>query len=126
MLQGPSLYVAVSEKKGRGVFTANALRPGDVIELCPVLIIPADEVHCIDKTVLYNYYFLWPEPTGSACIPLGLGALYNHSPNPNAEVEPDLEQEMLIFKCIRPIGAGDEICIDYTNGGKGQLWFEEE
>ena len=124
MLQVPGLYVASSKGRERGVFTARDLHPEDVIEICPVIVIPPDELQFLDQTKLYHYYFLWPEPEGSGCIPLGLGSLYNHSEDANAEVELDVPDLAFRVICRREIKAGEEIFIDYTGGGKGKLWFE--
>lgn len=126
MLKIPGLYVAPSDGKDRGVFTAIDLHPGDVVEICPVIVIPPEEVQFIDKTLLYNYYFLWPDPEGSGCIPLGLGSIYNHGDNCNAEVELDVPDRSFRVICSKAIKAGHEILIDYTGGGKGKLWFEKE
>ena len=124
MLQVPGLYIGLSEGRGRGVYTAGELNPGDVIEICPLIIIPASEVRNLDQTVLFNYYFLWNEPTGGACLPGGLGCFYNHSSNPNADAEMDIANESLNFICNKNIKPGDEVFIDYTNAGKGKLWFD--
>ena len=127
MLHIPGLYMATSEEKGRGVFTAVDLEPGDIIESCPLIIIPSDQKHLIDASILHDYYFNWPQPPGAICLPLGYGALYNHSFQPNAEIVLDLENQQLEFHCIRPIQAGTEILIDYSGGdaeaGK-KLWFK--
>lgn len=127
MLHIPGLYVAQSENRGRGVFTSIDIEVGDFIEICPLLIFPPDQVQLIDQTMLHDYYWLWAEPKGAACLPLGYGSLYNHSFNPNAEVFVDLEKREFEILCARFIEAGTEILLDYTNGGGRKspiLWFE--
>jgi hypothetical protein len=121
----PGLYVAHSPRRGRGVFVSHALAPGDLIEVCPAIIIPKEELKAIDQTVFYNYYILWPEPEGSACLALGYGSLYNHSDHPNAEITLDLVHQTVDFKCIREVEADSELLIDYTAGLKDapDLWF---
>ena len=84
--QIPGLYVAETEKKGRGMFCANGIKEGELIEICPLIKIPKDQVASIDKTILYNYYFLLNDKENPACIALGYGSLYNHTKNPNAEI----------------------------------------
>ena len=64
------------------------------IELCPVVVIPPHEIETIDKTVIYNYYFLWQN--NQAAIALGYGSLYNHSYDPNAEYIMDYEGQILV------------------------------
>lgn len=126
MLQIPGLFIGATPDKGRGVFAANGAHAGDMIEICPVLVIAAEEVQHIDKTTSFEYYFLWEAGKGNACIPLGLGAMYNHDRQPNAEVELDIPERWMYVKCIRNIDAGAEVCIDYLAGnhGKSRLWFD--
>lgn len=124
MLQIPGLFILNTKKKGRGVFTSIAIQKGDMIEICPLIIIPPKEVEAIHQTVLHDYYFLWEEPVDSACIALGFGSLYNHNPINNAEVFMDLETNEIEFRACKSISAGTEICIDYNAGSKHTVWFE--
>ncbi len=43
--------------RGRGVFALQSFAPGAVIEICPVIVIPAQELRAIDTTVLYLLLF---------------------------------------------------------------------
>ena len=127
MLQIPGLYIASSEGKGRGVFTVRDISEGDFIEICPLIIIPPEQVKLVDQTIFHDYYYEWPKPVGAACVPLGYGLLYNHSYTPNAEIIMDLDKLEFEIRCTDSIEAGDEIFVDYTDG-EGQrskrLWFE--
>ena len=124
MLHIPGLYIADSEGRGRGVFTAVDIDKGDIIEYCPLIIIPPAQKVIIDKTIFYDYYYNWPEPKGAACIPLG-GSIYNHSSTPNAEIVLDIEGKVLQFHCLKKTEAGSEIFVDYNGGEEEELWFEE-
>lgn len=127
MLHIPSLYIMESEGRGRGVFTSEAIEKDSVIELCPLVIIPKNEVTLIHKTVLHDYYFLVPDDSGNACFPLGYGLLYNHSKTPNAETFINLETNYLEVHSTQKIEAGAEIFIDYQDSNEGEkpdLWFE--
>ncbi|MEM6963877.1 MAG: SET domain-containing protein-lysine N-methyltransferase [Bacteroidota bacterium] len=126
MLHIPGLYIAHSDQRGRGVFTAQEITPGDLIEICPLLIIPKKDVASIHQTVIHDYYFLLEQPKGAACIALGYGSIYNHSKNPNAKVIFDYKKEESEIQCYKLIQPGTEIFIDYTDGGKEEapLWFE--
>lgn len=119
-----SLYYKETSRSGRGVFTGKALRKGDVIEICPVIAIPPHEIEIIDKTVMYNYYFLWEN--NQAAIALGYGSLYNHSYEPNAEYIMDYEDQVLIIKALRNISAHEEITFNYNGDphDREKLWFE--
>lgn len=120
-----SLYIAETDNRGRGVFTAEDLHAGDVIEVCPVIIIPKRELPIIHKTVLHDYYFLWGEKLDDCAIALGYGSLYNHELHPNANFILDLENLTIDIEAIRDIGAGEEITINYHGepGDESELWF---
>lgn len=124
MLHIPSLYIAPSSLGGRGVFTSEAVVEGSIIEISPVIILPAKELPIIHKTRLHDYYFLWEH--GQCAIALGYGSLYNHSESPVAEYEMDYADRSISFYCLRAIGVGEEITINYVTGGneQGRLWFE--
>ena len=97
-----------------------------MIELCPIIKIPEGQLKLIDQTKIYDYYFIWEEEGYDACIALGYGSLYNHSPIPNAEVIMDYVDHRIKIMAISSIQAADQIFIDYTGGTKGEveLWFE--
>lgn len=126
MLHVPGLYILDTEEFGRGVYTSEPLRQGDMIEICPIIKIPTGQLEQIDKTKIYDYYFLWEEDGYDACIALGYGSLYNHATSPNAEVIMDYVDHQIKIMALSEIEAGDQIFIDYTGGTKGQvrLWFD--
>ena len=124
MLHIPSLYLSEIDGKGRGVFIMEDLDPNNLIEICPLIIIPKKQVPVIHETILHDYYFLYNEEAGNACIPLGFGCLYNHSNNPNARVAFDFDEKCIHIISIKSINSGDEILIDYTSGEERALWFE--
>jgi len=124
MLQIPGLFIMNTDQRGRGVFTSKAIKEGDMIEICPLIIIPPKEVKVIHQTVLHDYYFLWTKPANSACIALGFGSLYNHSSLNNAEVFMDIESKEIEIRACKEIIAGEEIFIDYNDGNKEQVWFD--
>ncbi|MFK7807556.1 MAG: SET domain-containing protein [Saprospiraceae bacterium] len=127
----PGLYIAPSELAGRGVFCAEDISAGSVIEICPMLILPPDQVKAIESTDLYDYYFQWKEDEESCGIALGYGSLYNHSYSPNARYFTDFETNTLDVIALLDIPAGKEITFNY-NGEPDNLeevWFlknEEE
>lgn len=125
MQRVPGLYVADTGDKGRGVYTTQDIHSGDLIEICPVIIIPATELPIIHKTVLHDYYFIWGEDPPSCAIALGFGSLYNHEIFPNAEFILDFDNLTIDILAIRDIAAGEEISINYhgASGEEGILWF---
>ena len=122
----PGLYIGNSSLNNRGVFCAQSLSACEVVEICPLIILPATEVMQIDQTILFEYYFDWPDGKGSIGIALGYGSLYNHSEDPNAKVIMDLDSNEIIIETIQSIQSGDEILIDYLDGQRDRtkLWFE--
>lgn len=77
-----SISVKDSPGKGRGVFAQRNFKKGEVIETCPVIVLPAKEIDSLELTQLYNYYFAWGPDSKDGAIALGYGSLYNHSYNP--------------------------------------------
>ncbi|MEL6124303.1 MAG: SET domain-containing protein-lysine N-methyltransferase [Bacteroidota bacterium] len=124
MLHIPGLYIADTDH-GRGVYTGIDISRGDIIERCPIIKIPTGQLRHINPTILYEYYFLWQEEGVEACIALGYGSLYNHSPTPNAEIILDHTDDHIVIQAIQNISPTTEIRIDYTGATKGEieLWF---
>lgn len=129
MLQRLSgLYIAQTKNRGRGVFCAHDIQKGDLIEICPVIVLPAKELKIIHETSLHDYYFLWGENRKSLAIALGNGSIYNHKKNPNADFILDFEDESIEIIAYKNIKAGKEITINYHGepGCDDELWFEEK
>jgi len=119
----PALYIAETNTQGRGVFTAEPISKGSVIELCPVIVIPVKDFDRIHESFLHDYYFIW-EGAGETAIALGYGSLYNHSEDNNADYEMDFPSQTISIIAQRDIVAGEEIFIDYTDGqDRSTLWF---
>ena len=123
----PSLFIASSDGRGNGVFTGEDLHANDIIEICPILIIPKEDVAQVHQTILHDYYFLHPNIDGAAYIGLGYGSMYNHNSKPNAEVVFDAATDQMQIHCLKNIFAGEEIFIDYNGGSKEgvDIWFKE-
>lgn len=94
--------------KGRGVFARSAISEGTIIEVAPVLVISEQDM---ETTELAGHCFLWSK--GKVGLPLGYGALYNHSYEPNAEYL-DRAPQTKIYRALRDIDAGEEITINYN------------
>jgi SET domain-containing protein len=107
-------YIGHVPGVGRGVFAAEDILEGEVIEVSPVIVIPLDQVPFLDQTVLESYYYAWENHLKSAAIALGHGSLYNHSYNPNARYEKRFDQSTIEFFSIRNIKKGQEIRVNYN------------
>jgi uncharacterized protein len=113
------VYAALSRRHGRGVFAVRRFRKGELVERCPILRVSARDRALLDRTGLRGY--VYRRRRGAGAIALGLGSLYNHSAEPNAEYELDLDDETFVFRARRAIAAGEEITISY--GEEPDLWF---
>jgi SET domain-containing protein len=126
MIHIDELYIREVNGKGKGIFCARPILKSEIIEVCPVIIIPHNQVEIIHRTVLHDYYFLWSHQR--AAIALGYGSLYNHSAHANAEYIMDFEANQLFIQAVKDIPQDTEICFNYNGGPeeKGSLWFVEK
>ena len=54
-------------------------------------------------------------------VALGLGSLFNHSTlNSNVGWIRDLSHQMIVYRALKDVSAGEELCINY-----GKLWFAD-
>lgn len=117
------MYVAPSPLGGRGVFTAEAIPAGTVIELAPVIVLSASDRQRVHATRLHDYYFQWAGE--QAAIALGMGSLYNHSEPANADFTLEYDFDQIRFAALRAIASGEEITINYRTGAPDMpLWFD--
>ena len=124
--QLPGLFIVNDKSKGRCVHTSVEINKGDLIEICPVIVFSKADLVKIHDTGLHDYYFLWGEDREMGAIALGYGSLYNHSSDPNALFEIDIENEEIRFYCLKKIPPGNEISISYVDSEfrkDVKLWF---
>lgn len=120
------LYISHSSirRAGRGVFAGKEYKKGELIEECPVILLSKRSIPYIDKTELANYYFEWGMDYKKGAIALGLGSLYNHSFESNAEFNQDFKQEVVRITAITSIPKNTEITVNYNGDhtDKSPLW----
>jgi uncharacterized protein len=106
-----NLIVKPSLIHGYGVFANRTFNNGDIIEECYAL--------CVEPTLtsLSNYLF---SANKKCLLPLGFGAIYNHSNIPNANCHIQLLDSKIIFKANQVIKKGEEIFISY-----GENWLSQ-
>ena len=121
------LYLKKVRNKGRAVFCTIDLNEGDIIEVCPVILLTPQDCKLLDKTTLYHYYFQWGNDGKSGGMVLGYGLMYNHSYNPNAVYEAFYEKAIWRIKARRHIPANTEITINYNFYPDEQtpVWFDK-
>lgn len=116
----PDIVIGASSIHGRGVFATRDFQEGEVVEICPVLVVSEEEIEFLDKTELTNYRYAWGD---GAALALGYGSLYNHSSKANAEhCRSGEESTVMEIVAVREILAGEEITISY--GPSDSLWFD--
>lgn len=119
----PWLFVNEVPGKGKGVFTREAIPADTVIEVSPVIVMPASDRPHLDKTLLHDYIFEWQD---GCCMALGLIPMYNHSYKSNCEYFMDYEDRTIMVKTVIRIQPGEELTINYNgdfdNGKK--VWFD--
>jgi SET domain-containing protein len=122
----PTLFIAGSSKKGRGVFTGEDLLPGTVIEISPVIVMGEEDRLLLDKTLLHDYIFLWGADHLQCCVALGYLSLYNHDYQANCDYEMEFENALIRVTTVRHIRKGEELCINYNGNWNDPkpVWFD--
>ncbi len=116
-------YVATSRLGGRGVFAAEAMAAGEVVEVAPVIVVPAEEIEALEATPLRDLWYGWSDD-GDAAVAMGHASFYNHEADPACDYEAHDVLDALVLRLRRPVAAGEELTIDYTGGGVNELWFD--
>ena len=121
-----SLFMAESPEKGRGMFTKELILANTIIEISPVIVMPAADRILLDKTLLHDYIFEWGTDKTQCCMALGFVPIYNHSYDSNCEYFMDYSTETIMLKTVRNIEAGEEVFINYNGdfNDKAALWFD--
>lgn len=111
--------------KGRGVVAARRLKAGELVELAPVIVVPAKDYDAVSSTVLDGYVYDWGRD-GELAVALGQGSLYNHSFQPNVVYEKRLSDRLIEYRALRDVEPGEELCINYNGvvDDDTPLWFE--
>ncbi|KAF2840712.1 hypothetical protein M501DRAFT_1001724 [Patellaria atrata CBS 101060] len=116
---------------GRGVFAARDIAANIIIDTCPVLVLdPVENKEHVEKTSLFHYTYNWPyictdgKATTSQAVVLGLGSMFNHAVDQNVGWKRDVAQQLVTYRTLRPVKAGEELCeytvhlLVHTNTGK--------
>ncbi len=107
------LKIGISPTLGiRGLLAERDIAAGEVIERCPVVLIPIEQENLLDAMVLTHYYYLWDE--AHHAVALGYGSLYNHSYQANIRYQRDFEAQQIIFTAAKAIRDGEEVTINYN------------
>lgn len=105
----PTLVICKSPVHRWGVFSTELIKPYQILEESPYILVPIEEFESAPTCERYSYGF---DDTHSI-LGLGFAGLYNHSSNPNAEYEIDKVNQVIRHYSITEIPEGQEITIDY-------------
>jgi SET domain-containing protein len=122
-----NVRIGIVEKHGRGIFATRKIFKGELVERAPVIQLNEKQWPTAAKTILSDYGFDWGEHDEHASIALGYVSIYNHSYDPNAQLEQMLDELMMEVVAIKDIMAGEQITINYNGEPTSQdpLWFTE-
>jgi SET domain-containing protein len=120
------IYIDKSPIHGWGVFAKYDIEEGELIEECPVLVLPIEKGEV--TSLLIDYRFNWPQGLEyeEQVVGLGYASLYNHSNNANAYWVSDLDKKTFKFFSSKKIEQGKEIFIwygdvNYWNDGRNHI-----
>jgi hypothetical protein len=100
--------------KGRGVITLDPILRGQLVESCPVIVMPESDI--LTGSILDSVVYLWHLGSPSTvAVCLGMGSLYNHSDTPNIDYTCELSCDEIRFYTLRDIQAGEELTHNYQN-----------
>lgn len=114
------VYIGKSKTLGgiRAVLAARTIQKGELIEICPIILIPKKEWNAIDTTVLGHYNYAWTR--SQDCIVLGYCGLVNHSYTPTAKYVRNFAASEMQYKAIRTIAKDEEITVNYNGDPKNR------
>lgn len=123
------VYIADSKIKnaGRGVFASKNIKKGEIIEICPVILIPKNDLSILNGSLLMEYFFYLGKAKDQIAVVLGFGSIYNHSYTPNAKYKINLKSKSVTFSAIENIKKNNEITFNYKgekSKNNNPLWFE--
>lgn len=128
----PHLIVKTDPHTGRGVYASRDIPSNTLVEVSPVLVLPAAQYsgHSLSQTILESYAFTWNRFTGEMALALGLGSLFNHSPDsPNLSFVLDKDTGTIRYTTKRDVKQGEQLCIFYghgvTFGNQGELLVQK-
>ena len=121
------LYIKKVKGKGRAVFCNQPILEGDVIEVCPVIIVPAIDTESIQSTGLVDYCFNFNEEDKSLSLVMGFGSIYNYARYPNALYILNPRQKLMTYTARQDIPTHTEITINYSGeyGSDFGKWFAD-
>ncbi|RUW53764.1 MAG: SET domain-containing protein [Mesorhizobium sp.] len=116
------IHIRNVPQKGRGVFATIPFKAGDLIELSPTWGFDRTDEKLLERTGLFEYYFVRPitqtvQTKTSGFVVFGLISIVNHSSNPNSKIVwIDEETGTWVgIVALNDIRVGEEITHRYAN-----------
>lgn len=107
----------VSPGRGRGLFAAAPIGPGEVIERCCTIPLTSEQCDRLETILpLGDYYFRHPEDPDEGLLLLGLASLANHADEPNGRIAFEWHAAIgwvAALIALRRIETGEEITHRY-------------
>jgi SET domain-containing protein len=121
----PSIYIGPTLTRGRGVFTAESIAAGVLIEIAPVIVLSGKDRQLLDQTLLHDYIFEWGQSLEQCCMALGYIPIYNHACPSNCEYEMDFDAQQILIRTVRAVESGEELFINYQGNfdDATPVWF---
>lgn len=118
-IDSENVKVGKSRGRGRGVFATTQIRARQLVERCPVLVVPKSALDEFDE-----FAFEWTKH--KVAVALGCGSLYNHSYEPNARYKIHKGENTISFVATKNIEPGEEIFVNYNGDPADQspVWFD--
>lgn len=129
ILTSDKIYIGQSKMRnaGRGVFARFDIKKGEIIESCPVILVPRHDTSNLNESILVTYFFYFGKDKERLAIVLGFGSIYDHSYEPNATYKIKMREKLIEFSAIKDIKKDSEITVNYNFGNpkdKTPLWFK--
>jgi hypothetical protein len=120
----------LGNQRVRGVFTPKDLQPGEIVEVCPVVLVPGPFASL--PLQVQRITFPWGLLTGEGdahAIAYGYGGIYNHANPANLRYAALADIGCLQFTAARAIQEGEELTINFNSltGGVASdtdSWFQ--
>lgn len=116
---------------GRGVYADRSISPGEIVEICPVILVSGDfdDLPAEIRHIVFNWNAL-AKMSGFHAIALGYGSMYNHSNPANLRYEACGNGQFLRFIAVSQIAKDTELTVNYNAlGGNptsdNDTWFED-
>lgn len=113
------IVVRSSKVQGRGVFAADDIKEGELIERCPIVVM-AHRMNYHKDPMIWAYMFTNTCPCdeckkhgGHFLMVLGYGQIYNHQDNNNAQIKFNIKDQFADIVALRDISKDSEIFISY-------------